>query len=62
MTRQEIKTEINQILESLPEDQLDEVLAYLKQIKKMSFSSAKRSQSLIKIMREDREVLQRLAQ
>ena len=62
MTKQEIKTEINQILESLPEDQLDEVLAYLKQIKKMSFSSAKRSQSLIKIMREDREVLQRLAQ
>ncbi len=62
MTKAEVKSQIDQILESLPEDHLEEVLAYLKVLKKVSASKVRRSSSLIQIMREDREVLQRLAQ
>lgn len=62
MTKQEVKSEINQILESLPEDHLEAVLAYLKALKKVSVSKVKRSSALIQILREDREVLQKLAQ
>ena len=61
MTKQELKAQISQLLEMMPEDQLDEVLAYVKQVSKMSLASTNRSSSLIKIMREDREVLQKLA-
>ena len=62
MTKQELKAQISQLLEMMPEDQLDEVLAYVKQVSKMSLANTKRSSSLIKIIREDREVLQKLAQ
>lgn len=62
MTKAEVKSQIEQILESLPEDHLEEVLSYLKILKKLSVGKVKRSSALIQIMREDREVLQRLAQ
>lgn len=62
MTKAEVKSQIDQVLDSLPEDHLEEVLAYLKILKKVSVSKVKRSSALIQIMREDREVLQRLAQ
>jgi hypothetical protein len=62
MTKTEIKSQIDHILESLPEDHLEEVLAYLNILKKVSVGKVKRSSALLQIMREDREVLQRLAQ
>lgn len=62
MTKAEVKSQIDQILDSLPEDHLAEVLAYLKILRKVTVSKVKRSSALIQIMREDREVLQRLAQ
>jgi hypothetical protein len=62
MTKAEVKSQIDQILDSLPDDHLEEVLAYLKILKKVTVSKVKRSSALIQIMREDREVLQRLAQ
>ncbi len=62
MTKQEVKSQIEQILESLPADHLEEVLAYLRILEKVSVSNVKRSSALIQIMREDREVLQKLAQ
>ena len=62
MTTIEVKSQIDEILESLPEDHLEEVLAYLKILKKVSASKLKSSRMLIQIMREDRELLQILAQ
>lgn len=62
MTKQEVKSQIDQILESLPEDHLEEVLAYLKALGKVSIPKVRRSSALIQIMREDRVVLQKLAQ
>lgn len=62
MTKQEVKSQIDDILDSLPEDHLEEVLAYLKMLSKVSVSKVKRSSALVQIIREDREVLQKLAQ
>lgn len=62
MTKQEVKSRIDEILDTLPEDHLEEVLAYLKMLSKVSVSEVKRSSALIQIIREDREVLQKLAQ
>lgn len=62
MTKQEVKSQIDQILELLPEDHLEEVLAYLKALGKVSIPKVRRSSALIQIMREDRVVLQKLAQ
>ena len=62
MTTIEVKSQIDEILESLPEDHLEEVLAYLKILKKVSAGKLKSSSMLIQIKREDRELLQRLAQ
>ena len=62
MTKQEVKSQIDQILESLPEGHLEEVLAFLKKLSNVSVSKGKRSNALVQILREDREVLQKLAQ
>lgn len=62
MAKQEVKSQIDEILDTLPEDHLEEVLAYLKMLSKVSVSEVKRSSALVQIIREDREVLQKLAQ
>jgi hypothetical protein len=61
MTKHEVKNQIDQLLSSFPEDHLREILAYLEILKQLSGSNIKRSSNLLKIMREDREVLQKLA-
>jgi hypothetical protein len=62
MTKQQVKSQIDEILDTFPEDHLEEVLAYLKMLSKVSIPEVKRSSALIQIIREDREVLQKLAQ
>jgi len=62
MTKQEVKSQIDEILDTLPEDYLEKVLAYLKTLSKVSVSEVKRSSALVQIIREEREVLQKLAQ
>lgn len=44
------------------DDHLEEVLAYLRMLSKVSVSEVKRSNALVQIIREDRAVLQKLAQ
>ncbi len=62
MTKQEVKSQIDEILDTLPDDHLEKVLAYLKTLSKVSVSEVKRSSALVQIICEDREVLQKLAQ
>lgn len=58
----EIKEEINQIVETLPEDVLSDLLQYLKQIEKESADKIRLSLNLNTILTEDDDLLERLAQ
>lgn len=58
----EIRAEINQIVERLPEDVLSEVLQYLRQIEKESGDKIRLSLNLNRILEEDDELLECLAQ
>jgi hypothetical protein len=62
MTKQEVRSQIDQILESFPEDHLEEVLEYLIMLQKVTAAKIKHTNSLVQIIREDRMVLQKLAQ
>jgi len=61
MSRQEIKSAINQILEKTPDSVLNEVLDYLNSVKNQSEQTVVMSQNLRTILAEDKELLGRLA-
>jgi hypothetical protein len=60
MSKEEIKYEINRILDQLPDQSLESLLSFLKELE------AKRNQDLSdnlqRILSEDHELLERLAQ
>ncbi len=62
MKRSDIHTKINELLKSIPEDNLKQVLEYLKEIQDKSSSKVALSHNLNKILEEDRNLLKRLAQ
>lgn len=61
MTAQGLKQEITKLLEEIPEDSLPQVLAYLQHIKELSSEEGSIRQNLSNILKEDRDVLGRLA-
>ncbi len=62
MSNKDLKQEINNVLDSIPEDILEDVLNYLRVISNKSKSTIKMSQNLSKILDEDKNLLERLAQ
>lgn len=62
MSRQEISSEIQQILSNLSDGNLESVLNYLKEIQKTDESKLLISKNLGTILKEDTELLKRLAQ
>ncbi|MFZ5942177.1 MAG: hypothetical protein ACOYXB_16540 [Bacteroidota bacterium] len=62
MTTREIKEKINDALEKIPEDVLEDVLEYLKSLTKRSGHDITLSHNLSKILDEDKELLEKLAQ
>ena len=62
MTNREIKTEIQKILEEVPEEVLHDLLEYLREAQKLTRDQAALSSHLRKILSEDRELLEKLAQ
>ena len=62
MKRSDIHSKINELLNSIPEDSLKQVLEYLKEIQDKSSSKVELSHNLNKILQEDRNLLKRLAQ
>jgi len=62
MSTAEIKTEIYQVIDNVPEEVLGDVLNYLKQIQSQSADQAKLATNLRKIISEDKELLEKLAQ
>jgi len=62
MSREEVKTAINELLDNTPEQVLQEVFDYLKSVQGKSSESVSLSQNLRTILTEDKELLERLAQ
>ncbi len=61
MSREEVKTAINELLDNTPENVLEEVLEYLKSVEGKSNDSISLSKNLKTILIEDKELLERLA-
>jgi hypothetical protein len=62
MTVIEVRTEIEKVLNEVPENILPEILEYLKQIQHQSPDQIRLDNNLKKILAEDKELFERLAQ
>jgi len=62
MTTKELKIEINKIIEDIPESDLKEILNYLQIVKNISSEDLKLKGFLSKVLREERDLLTRLAE
>lgn len=62
MTAQDLKIEIQKVLDQVPENLLEDVLSYVQEVRKRGTSEVSNSQHLQKILTEDRELLKKLAQ
>ena len=61
MTTSDIKKKINDVINEVPESYLPEILSYLKQIKRSSPKNIDSLQKFMKILKEDKSLLQKLA-
>jgi hypothetical protein len=61
MSNKELKEEINKVLSDAPDEILENVLDYLKGLLRRSKPDAILSNNLNTILREDKELLERLA-
>jgi len=62
MTVIEIKTEIQKALDNVPEEALSEILDIVKKFQQQSADEYRWTKNLEKVINEDRELLQKLAQ
>ncbi|MEM6263645.1 MAG: hypothetical protein AAGI38_14120 [Bacteroidota bacterium] len=62
MSREQVKVEINQILQSLPDENLEDVLEYLKVVQKLGADKISLAKSFNRILEEEKNLLIRLAQ
>ncbi len=62
MSKDEIKYKINQELDKFSNDALEELLTFLKQLGKRNNPATVNSDVLQRILSEDRELLEKLAQ
>ena len=61
MSKEQLKTEINQLLDSTDEQVLNEILSYLKSVKNKPSRTVQLSHNLRTILSEDAKLLERLA-
>ncbi len=61
MKTKEIKTEIHKVIDTIPDNVLQDILDYLKQLQDISQSKVELSKNLKLILTEDRELLEKLA-
>jgi len=62
MTKTQIKSEIQKVLDAVPETVLKDVLDFLTEIQRQPVEKIKLTNNLRKILSENRELLERLAQ
>ena len=61
MTTKKILKEINRVIQEVPENFLEDILSYLKQIEKKSKNDIEAFSDLKRIFKEDQELLEKLA-
>lgn len=61
MSKEEVKYEINKVLDLLPDKALEDLLSFLKNIERKPSSSMLDNDILAKILSEDNELLEKLA-
>lgn len=62
MTSIELKKEIQSVLDKLPEESLADVLAFLRSIDELNASKVLMADNLRRILNEDKQLLEKLAQ
>ncbi len=62
MTKTQIKSEIQKVLESVPETILQDVLDFLKALQDQPADKVRLTNNLRQILSEDKELLEKLAQ
>ncbi|MBK9980970.1 MAG: hypothetical protein IPP15_00865 [Saprospiraceae bacterium] len=61
MTTKQLISEINKVLDQVPDSALSNILSYLNSLKGKSEEEVKRASHLSKILEEDKRLLERLA-
>lgn len=62
MTKTQIQSEIQKVLDSVPENVLQDVLDFLKELQDQPADKVRLANNLRQILSEDKELLERLAQ
>jgi hypothetical protein len=62
MTIQQLRSEINKVLDNVPENILQDILDYLKEFQSKTREQIEMTHHLSQILKEDRELLKKLAQ
>ncbi len=62
MSKTEIKSEIQKVLDSVPENILQDVLDFLKELQDQPADKIRLTNNLRQILSEDKELLEKLAQ
>ncbi len=61
MTTQDLRKEINRVIQQVPDDFLSDILSYLKEVEQKSSKEFAESKQLKQIIKEDQELLEKLA-
>lgn len=62
MTKTQLKTEIQKVIDNVPESILQDVLDFLKELQSQPSDKVKLTNHLRQILTEDKELLEKLAQ
>jgi hypothetical protein len=62
MSSENVKQKIYKVLDNLPEEVLEDIFIYLKTVKKRSMDNITSSKNFKRILEEDKNLLERLAQ
>jgi hypothetical protein len=62
MTKIQLQTEIQKVLDSVPESVLEDILAFLKELQNQPSDKVRLTSNLRQILAEDKSLLERLAQ
>jgi len=61
MTTQDLRKEISRVIQKVPDDFLNEILSYLQEFEKITKKDVGSVKHLKQILKEDQELLERLA-
>ena len=61
MTTKDLRKEINRVIQEVPENFLEDILSYLRSIEKKSKKDIEALSDLKRIIKEDQELLEKLA-